>query len=193
MNKYPIIALALLALALTCTGCAQPELMTPSQPVTLQTTDKALTMKAAERVLRNMQFVIEKYDVEKGLITTKPLSGAQFFEFWRADNASSFAYGEANLHSIRRTVALNLSQNASDISLDCDVNVTRLSIPEMKVAGMAHAASMYTDSDSSLQKLVLNAEQAEDMAWIELGPDPDLEMVIMQRIKQKLTQLEAKK
>ena len=69
---------------------------------------------AAERVLTRMHFAIEKLDAEQGVVKTRPLRGAQFFEFWRSDNVSSYDCEEANLQSVRRTVELRVKKEAVD-------------------------------------------------------------------------------
>lgn len=172
-------------------GCSGPKQVNEtSRPVKLMAADTRRAMEVSEDVLRSMSFTIDKMDFEKGIIITKPLSGAQFFEFWRKDNTSSYASGEANLHSIRRWVVLEFVQQDQEVVASCKVPTQRLSIPESEMSGMSQAASMFTTSDSSLQKLQLNAEQAEDMAWIDLGRDGGLENRVLEMIDSRIKQLE---
>jgi len=180
-------AVALLAACLVLAGCAAPQAQRPA-PLTLADLGKAQAMDLAEQVLRDMHFAIDKLDVGAGLLRTRPLSGAQFFEFWRRDNATPRATAEASLHSLRRTVEMRFEPGSGGLRVACDVQVERLSIPEMEIGGMAQAASLYTASDASLQRLQLNAEQARNMAWIALGPDPELEQAILDRLQAKITQ-----
>lgn len=188
MNKHGIgVILAGLVLV---AGCAAPVQRTESTPLILPGVDKARAIEVAEDVLRDMHFTVDKLDVEFGLIRTYPLSGAQFFEFWRQDNVTARAAAEANLHSLRRTVELRFEPGGEDVRVACDVQVERLSIPEMEIGGMAQAASLYTAGSASLQRLQLNAQQARNMAWIDLGPDPALERAILARLRDKMAQLE---
>jgi len=156
-------------------------------------TAKARAMQVSEDVLRRMHFRIDKYDAQAGFIQTRPLSGGQFFEVWRQDNASARAVGESSLHSLRRTVQIRFDDRVQPLKVSCQVNVERLCLPEMRVAGMSQAAALYTDSHASLQQLELNAEQARNMAWIDLGRDGDLEGRIVERIGDKLRRLEGLK
>ena len=179
----------LLAGLFLAAGCAGPPQHQTPGPLVLAA-DKARAMEVAEDVLRDMRFAVDKLDVDAGLIRTRPLSGAQFFEFWRQDNATPEAAAEANIHSLRRTVEMRFEPESDGVKVSCDVRVERLSIPEMRIGGMAQAASLYTASDASLQRLEMNAEQAENMAWIDLGPDPDLQGVLLARLHDKVAQLE---
>ncbi|MBN1816326.1 MAG: hypothetical protein JW828_03140 [Sedimentisphaerales bacterium] len=176
--------------ALFLSGCAQVQQPMPSTPLGITTMQKARAMEVAQDVLRDLLFEVEKYDVDQGVIRTRPLSGAQFFELWRQDNVTSQATAEASLHSLRRTAELSFTVESGEVIVTCAVQVRRLSIPEMEIAGMTQAASLYTHSDASLQELRLNAEQARNMAWIDLGRDPALEKRILTRILAKVEQIE---
>ena len=99
------------------TGCASrpprsvDEPNAPCPPVQMLCEDGVTTaevIQAAEHVLTRMHFAIEKLDAEQGIVKTRPLRGAQFFELWRSDNASSYDCEEANLQSVRRTVELRV-------------------------------------------------------------------------------------
>ncbi|UCF17478.1 MAG: hypothetical protein JSW59_08445 [Phycisphaerales bacterium] len=72
--------------ALAVAGCGQPQQKVVVVPISVPDTGKAEIMEVAEDVLAEMHFVIEKADVQSGLVRTRPLPGAQFFEFWRSDN-----------------------------------------------------------------------------------------------------------
>lgn len=171
-------------------GCATQPMDSP-EPVMLTSVNKTRTMQVAEDVLKSMHFTIEKADTEKGVITTKPLRGAQLFEFWRKDNASPAATAESSIQSIQRTVQLNIVEGGSTVMIDCQVSVRRLSLPENDDVAQTRSAALFTNSSQGLQKLRINPEQAELMEWIDLGPDPALETKILQLIKQRITGTES--
>jgi len=187
--KYTLMTFALIA-----TGCTQQ----PSAPPGIKVQDNTLfieqsrgigmadTMEAAEDVLARMHFDIEKADIDSGVIRTRPLPGAQFFEFWRSDNVGADNSLAANLHSIRRTVELNISQQDGELCIGCDVRVQRLSIPEHRVSSSSRAYEMFSQSRPSLQKLGLNPEQKEEMAWIDLDNDIRLAAEILKRIEARI-------
>jgi hypothetical protein len=158
-------------------------------------------METAEDVLAGMYFTIEKADVlrkhreaslpgesleQNGIIRTKPLPGAQFFEFWRSDNVSSYNTLAANLHTIRRTVTLDISQQNKELRIGCDVQVQRLSLPERQVSSSARVYGMFSRSSPSLQKLQLNPEQKKQTEWIDLGRDTRLAEEILNRIETQI-------
>jgi len=116
-DKSPFSVLCLL-LSVLCvfSGCAKQQQYEPVERIYVPDIDKAEAMQIAEDVLVKMHFTIEKADYESGIIRTRPLPGAQFFEFWRSDNVGAFNTAEANLHSIRRIVELHISQKTEDRS-----------------------------------------------------------------------------
>ena len=133
-----------------------------------------------------MHFTIAKADAEQGFISTNPLRAGQSFELWRSDNTSQLALAEANLHTIRRTAELTVSESSGRQCALCEVRVERMSLPEHEVVGAGGAARMFTKSRGSLQRLKLNPSQEAPMTWIDLGRDAALETEILSRLKQKL-------
>jgi hypothetical protein len=140
-------------------------------------------MEIAEDVLARMYFTIDKADVDSGLIRTRPLPGAQFFEFWRSDNVGADNTFEANLHTIRRTVTLDISQQGEELRIGCNVQVQRLSLPERQVSSTARVYEIFSQSSPLLQRLTLDPAQKKEMAWIDLGGDTELATEILKRIQ----------
>ncbi len=186
MKTGALILHALIACVLTLTGCAQPLHQEVVEQICLPDTQKLQAMQMAEDVLDRMNFTIAKADTEQGLIRTKPLPAAQSFEFWRSDNVGSFNSTEANLHSIRRTADLDISQEGGQLCIRCDVKVQRLSLPERQVTSSGRSYAMFTKSKQSIQVLQLHPEQKEDMAWVDLGSDKQLATDILKRIEKQL-------
>ena len=177
---------ALMGCILLLAGCAQPQREAATGQIRVPNLGTAETMVLAEEVLGQMHFKIEKADIESGLMRTRPLSGAQFFEFWRSDNVGPDNSLAANLHTIRRTVELDISQQGKELCIACSVRVQRLSLPERQVSSTARAYEMFSRSSSSLQRLTLNPEQQKNMAWIDLDKDVPLAEEILRRINVKL-------
>jgi hypothetical protein len=149
-------------------------------------------IRATEDVLTRMHFAIEKLDIEQGIVRTRPLRGAQFFEFWRSDNASSYSSQEANLQSIRRSVELRVKPEdggTSGLCIECDVSVQRLSLPENEIASTSEAYGIHSRSTPTLQRVEVTPQQRRAMTWIDLGKDRDLAARILERVEQKLRQL----
>ena len=130
---------------------------------------------------------IEKFDADALYIRTRPLSGAQFFEFWRKDNASGPAKAQANLHSIRRVAELEFSSQEGTITcVECRVKVFRLSVPERPIQGAIHFGGQYTKSHNRQQTLEIDSDRAENIEWLDAGPDHDLERRILEYIQRDI-------
>jgi len=150
-------------------------------------------MEIAEDALVSMYFVVEKYDVDAGFIKTKPLRGAQFFEFWRKDNTSFKKGAESNIHSIQRTVQMTLDEGEQGLCMKCNVKVQRLSIPEEEFLLMSQVQETFSERSSSLQSLRMPEKKQPQMVWIDYGPDPVLETKILNTIERKFAKIQRRK
>ena len=196
-STYRLCKYTLMMCALMAAGCTQQN----STPLRVKVQGSALyveqdqgigtadLMEVAKDVLARMYFTIDKADFDNGLIRTRPLPGAQFFEFWRSDNAGADNALAANLHTIRRTATLDISQQGQELRIDCNVQAQRLSLPERQDSSSTRVYGMFSQSDSTLQRLKLNPEQQEEMAWIDLGSDKQLEAKILKRIETGIVRL----
>ena len=181
-----VIGLGFLVFGLLLAGCAKEQQYGAVKPICVENIDKIQAMEMVEDVLAKMHFTIEKADTKRGFIRTRPLPGAQFFEFWRSDNVGAGNWLESNLHSIRRVVELNMSEQDEGLCINCDVQKYRLSMPEHQVSSSARAYEMFSESSPALQNLRLNPEQKAGMAWIDLGKDRQLAAEILKRISSML-------
>jgi hypothetical protein len=181
-----VIAGAALGL-LTAGGCGKPE-TGKAEAICVKGVDKAMAVQTAERVLTKMHFEIDKSDVNAGLVRTRPLSGAQFFELWRKDNVGMFNWSESNLQTLRRTAEVDIKEKAGQICIDCNVTIERLAMPERPIAGSEYAFAMYTKSDPAVQRMAISGEQWKQMAWIGLGSDERLEAKILAKIEKRMMQ-----
>jgi hypothetical protein len=185
MKKSGIVAFTLLAAGIL-SGCAK-EQQIPPEPKCLSSVNIGSAMKASEKVLVGMNFVIDKADLNLSIITTKPLVGGQFFELWRKDNVGGYNRAMSSLHTIQRIVELGFNENQGQVCIVCKVTIERLSIPEKKIDSAASTYSMFSRSSESEQSLSLNEEQESQMEWIDIGRDNRLETVILNKIDKKIT------
>jgi len=192
MNKLKSLFTAWAA-PLLLVGCAETQKFKAVEQICLPDMGKPEAIQIAEDVLAKMHFTIDKADAETGFIRTRPLPGAQFFEFWRSDNVGAFNFSYANMHSIRRIVELDISQQDRQLCIDCNVNTQRLSLPERPVTSSARAYEMFSQSSSLKQKLKLNPKQKAGSAWVDLGRDARLETEILKRIEEQVTNLQKEK
>ena len=196
-KTWVVLGLEFLVFGLLLAGCAEQQQYGAAKPICVENIEKLQAMEIAENVLAKMHFTIEKADADpatlgidtrrwRGFIRTRPLPGAQFFEFWRSDNVGADNWLESNLHSIRRVVELNMSEQDKRLCINCDVQIYRLSLPEHHVSSSARAYEMFSASSSALQRIQLNPKQKEGMAWIDLGKDTQLAAEILKRIEQQI-------
>lgn len=171
-------------------GCAVEQHVSTVDNICISGSDTAAAMKASETVLSKMQFSIDKTDAALGVIITRPLEGAQFFEFWRSDNTGSFNKTEANVHTIRRTAQVNITQQDGKTCIACSVNTERLSLPEQRISSTGRTYALFSKSRPSMQRLVLHPEQKAEMTWVKIGRDNSLETEILKRIEKNLIQNE---
>jgi len=187
MNKVKSLLFMVCAVLWVLGGCGKQQQFETVEQICVGDLNKAWVMRMAEDALGEMHFSIEKSDSEQGLIRTRPLAGAQFFEFWRKDNIGSFNKAEANLHSIRRIAEIDMSREEGRLCVGCNVSVQRLNLPERLLRGRGQSYEMLSVSGPSVQKLELDAEQRKLMTWVDLGRDELLETEILKRIEKKIT------
>ncbi|MEN8126934.1 MAG: hypothetical protein ABFR90_03920 [Planctomycetota bacterium] len=176
----------IIAILFLVTGCASQQQVVSEDPACLPDTPTGQVMQAARAVLAGMHFDIEKYDTDARYIRTRPLSGAQFFEIWRQDNTSASAAAQANLHSIRRIVELELTPQGTATCMQCRVQILRLSIPEAPLAGTGRMSGVYTDSDSRYQSLQVDNSNVAQIEWLDAGTDQSLERKILNMIREQI-------
>jgi hypothetical protein len=181
INRVVLLAFGVL-LVFGVFGCSSEvfvEPVEPGVPICLQSASQADLMAICEDVLVRMHFEIEKYDVEKGYVKTWPLRGAQFFEFWRSDNAGKDNGVISNLHSALRTVELQITGSQGQFCVECKSRLRRLSIPESELTSTGVSAGIFTGGSTRFQKL---RPVSDDLDWIEMGSDTALEQRILGRI-----------
>jgi hypothetical protein len=166
-------------------GCAENKYAKTIEQLCPPTADKVQAITAAEQVLADMHFHIEKFDVDAGYIRTAPLSGSQSFEFWRSDSVGSFNQTEADLQSVRRAVEININEQAGQLCINCRVSTQRLSLPQSQTATDQQIIMSHEQKD--VKKSKVNREQKTTLTWTDLGRDNQLETEILKRIEKQLT------
>ena len=182
-EKYKLDACLLVLLcscALIC-SCGKNSQIDQVDPV-CTSADKARLIQASQTVLGKMNFQIAKLDTDAGLIITKPLESAKFFELWRSGNVGKYNKQNANLHSTRKIVRLTTTKGTSGLCLNCDVQVQKLSLPESDI-DTSQVYRVHSEGRYETPDLDLTDEQKKNMTWINLGPDNVLATEILEQIK----------
>ncbi|MDI9431014.1 MAG: hypothetical protein RBR19_12100 [Sedimentisphaerales bacterium] len=175
--------------AVLAAGCAGQHLRSEdTQAITIPNVTSDQAIDAIETTLRRMQFVVEKADAQAGVVRTLPLTGGQFFEFWRSDNVGAASTLEANLQTLRRSVRVDVFEADGQVHVQCITRVQRLSLPENEVASVSQAYRIHSHSRPTTQRIDLHPSQREAMHWIELGEDPKLAAEILRRIARNIEQ-----
>ncbi len=176
-------SLWILTIAALLGGCAGPRPSAPAgEPFHVAGATTAGAVQAAENVLLRMHFEIEKADRVHGVVRTRPLRGAQVFEFWRQDTPTASDVIQADIQTIRKIVEINFTPTGNQLALNCRVRVQRLSLPEAGTASVSHAYQMHSRSTATEQSLQLSARQQRQMAWIDLPDDSVLAGRIVEQV-----------
>jgi hypothetical protein len=164
-------------------GCGSKQHCETVKQLCLPMADKEQIMETAEDVLSRMSFSIAKSDAESGYIRTRPLRGAQWFEFWRKDNVGAENSTEANLHNIQRIVELSINPENEEFCVKCNVKVQRLSMFDSEPTRASDEYEIFLGKSSRLKKRELDSMQK---SWIELGEDEKLSTKILRQIEKKI-------
>ncbi len=88
---------------------ATPQFWLDQPPVAaVRASDFQALWTSAQDIARRFLFRLDRQDYRAGLITTEPLTSAQFFEFWRPDNSTGTEVAESSLATIRRTLRFEI-------------------------------------------------------------------------------------
>jgi hypothetical protein len=163
----------------SATKKAEPEQV---KEVRLAGVSRQRAIEVSEQVLRDFNFSIAKEDPNTGYILTRPLAGGQFFEFWRKDNVGALNTAESSLHSIRRTAELKMSEQNSQVCINCIVRKQKLclSAPPEEKTGLKYDRITGQKIRTTSLNLDLESQQAN---WIELDSDNALAATILKKIE----------
>ena len=185
MKLKGFMTIICLLLMLAAAGCHTPaRVTTASEPLCFESYDTADIMKAAETVLVDKKFTIEKFDVGNGYIVTRPMRGSQSFEFWRHDNVGKFNKGISSNQSIQRIVELEVLQGSGDLCISCYAHLRKLSMANDNFITLANSHRTYTSSGREVMRLTPSADEID---WVEMGRDYELESDILAKIKLNIT------
>ena len=187
MFRFKLLGLVL-AVVVLISGCGQRSRTESPPPLCMAGGEVEAVMKDCEKVLGEMDFRIAKFDLQLGVIRSKPLEGGQFFELWRKDNADRYEKGLSNLHSVRREVQLTIGRSdGGGVCVDCQVMLSRFSIPEKQLGNTGKAYNMISENPDDRAGFIIEQQQREEAEWIQLRRDAALEVKILERIEKKIS------
>jgi hypothetical protein len=172
-----------MALIATVIGCSQPVTLQPGEPVILEVPPEKLWQICSSE-LKNRGFTLNRVDHRSGQILTDPLTSRQWFEFWCQDVVTSEDILEASLHTLRRTIYLEIQPlEKGRFSLNCKAKVEKMSIERGIVGGQVRTQVF---GAAGRMPLLTGPESPNEPQprWIPLGRDFALEIDILQSIQQ---------
>jgi len=165
-----IIAAAVLAGALG--GCASysTPVVAPAKLSASQRNFEALWLATTE-VLHKYHFRLDRQDRRAGVITTKPILGKHFFEFWRRDTVTPYDLAESSLQTIYRTVMVTIRRAGPKSTAYVPVVQVHVRRSNRESLGMISASDAYDlfilpwREERGMKKLMLGS----DKYWASRG------------------------
>lgn len=189
VNHRTIKTAILLTVAAIVTGCTAPPrggdpVQQSFQAADAVQRDRIWTVSAD--VLRDHGFRIDRFDRRAGIITTRPQTSQQFFEFWRKDVNTPYDWMEASFRTIRRHVEVETRLDESGDEAPVTVTVYRetFATPERQFNNSIAAFRMFGD-DLPSEESGERVSRADDY-WIPDGRDPAMESYFLDQIAKRL-------
>ena len=111
---------------------------------------------ATRYVLEKYYFTIDREDRRAGLISTRPLTSQQIFEFWRRDGTTPEKRWESTVHTMYRIVTVRIERggpNSSEFDPHVRVTVGRSDQAEPIVQTLSDAYELsFTEADAEARK-----------------------------------------
>lgn len=178
------------------TGCHAPQANGPTETV-LHIADREVFLDRTLTLLRENDFRPQQVDRAEGLAIAGPTTSGQWFEFWRPDHQGAYQDVEASLHTVRRTVIVQMTPAALTTQAASQpdsprladdgmyrVNVTvekaRYSAPERQMTTAVGVLGIYS-SRLPTEEGLRNARTTGEH-WVPIGRDPLLEQWFLERI-----------
>lgn len=124
-------------------GCGDPRPVEP--PASLEQAQYNAAWDATLETLRAYNFDVDRQDRRAGVVTTLPLLGQHWFEFWRKDAATAYDLAESSIHRIYRTATVQIAPTGDDrgYAADVTVRVSRSSAAQRRVGSTGEAYGMF--------------------------------------------------
>jgi hypothetical protein len=181
------LALLWISIVSLTLGCQKPAVSPDPTVIQIrqEQADKDRLCDATLEVLRRHLWTIDRLDRIAGVISTRPETSQQFFEFWRKDVATPFDLFESSLSPIRRRVTVNIEPTAADAgenewNFTVKVEKQRLRSPERQYNASASALRIFSEElpGAAGQKQVTRADEY----WYDIGRDSAFEDYLLKRI-----------
>lgn len=203
-----------LPLVMTAWGCiTQPQHPSATQPSTAidlattqpgfwidqpagayaQSPDFQKLWTGCEDVARDYLFKLDRVDYREGVLTTQPLTSAQWFEFWRGDTRTSYDQAESSIATIRRTIRFEFSRQPDQTwRVSPKVLVERQDISEKRITSVVMYRSVFAPPPPGKHVVAAGSRESDqgiilpERYWYPLRRDAEFEQVLAQAVEKKL-------
>jgi hypothetical protein len=213
MSSLTLRALLAPAVLLACTGCiTRPQDPSATQPATavpraqvqpaywleqpsivsVQSNDFDRLWTATEDVARDFLFQIDRTDYRSGLLTTRPMVSAQWFEPWRHDVQTFGDAVESSLATIRRTLRFEFERlDDGTFRVWPKVLVERQALAERRITSAVSYRQVFArPARPDLRPRGTRESDVgvflPDRYWYAIGRDDALERALARSIAKKL-------
>jgi hypothetical protein len=157
-----------------------------AEPVVVKSQNFDSLWNASIQSLRDLHFEIDRQDRRSGIITTKPMTGSQFFEPWRTELRSVDAVTESSLATIRRTVTIRISRVSDVYQAVPEVSVDRLSRRERRITSAAEFTNAFKRNPARGTLESDRGEYIPSEYFYSIGTDPLLARHLASRLESHL-------
>ena len=183
MRKLLTVSSVLLAAAALsgCVNYAAP--LAPAPQLSPAERNFDAVWQASLKVLRDYRFTPDREDRRAGVITTEPMTGEVFGEFWRSDAATAKDLAESSIQTIYRLAKVTIEPVGDDktgFKAVVEVQTYRSDRPEPQVSSASEAIDLFRvpGSANSRKDLVEYGPSDKPEYVVALGRDLNLESKI---------------
>lgn len=184
MRISGIATIVVLAMIIGVSGCQAPAARVETTARLIELTQRDEFIDDALTFLREHDFTPDIVDRELGILLTEPSTSGQWFEFWRSDVHGRYQMFEASIHTIRRSIRVELAprpeQGETAYDLMVQVDKERFSSPQRQVTNTLSALGIYSERIPTREGLLAARQQGDH--WVALGRDGPFEDYLLERI-----------
>lgn len=153
-------------------------------PVNFEVADFDRAFEACQSVMRARFFDVDRIDARLGVITSRPVTGAQFFEPWRRDNSSLGDVTRSSIATYRRTVRFDITRTPAGrfrvtprVLVERQTNVSRYQPSGAQTSLSVDQSALTARTEDGPAPLVY---------WYAVGRDYDLENTLAEAVVSKM-------
>ena len=174
MTRAAGIGLASVLSALSLTGCLRYTVpVGPYQELTPAERNFQAVWNASLEVLRRYNFTVDRQDRRAGEISTLPMTGRHWFEFWRHDAATPADVAEGTAQTVYRAAKVVIrptAPGAATFKFTVEVRTARSDQPQPQVTGASDTIFLYNVTQQ-YERFVDERKAAKRRAWLLMGDE----------------------